>query len=112
MKALSLIPIAGLLTIFCLPSVQAWPGQHADSATVTGCLMQGTQANQYQIAAHGIVYDLYPTEKVNLAEYVGHEVRVKGSYVNPAPGGANTASRTAEENVNVRKLTDLSSICR
>jgi hypothetical protein len=117
MKLQLLLPIAGMLAISCAP-VQAQSNQNMKShektakVTVTGCLMKGTQPNEYTIAENGATYELFSTGKVDMAPHVGHKVQVKGTAEKAEAASPNTANRTSEERVDVTSVKHISKTCQ
>jgi len=114
MNVLRLIPIAAMLAIFCLPSVQAQTQKHAknEKTMVTGCLMKGDQANEYKITENGTTYELYSAGNVNMAEHVGHKVTVTGKMTSSQESAASTDSGTARQRLDVTNLKHISDTCR
>jgi hypothetical protein len=74
------ILFAGLVVAFGLmqPSFARGKGG-AKTETISGCVVQGPQANEYSIKAQdGKTYDMHSTN-VKLAEHMGHQVEVTGT---------------------------------
>ncbi len=58
----------------------------SSSQTVTGCLQKGGESvGFYIIGSDGTHWELYPADKVSLADHVGHTVTVDGSIVKRSP---------------------------
>ncbi|HEY1343297.1 MAG TPA: hypothetical protein VGF59_37605 [Bryobacteraceae bacterium] len=115
MKMLRLIPVAAMLAIFCVPSLPAQTEKHSKSektATVTGCLAKGDQANEYKITDKGVTYNLFSTANVSMAEHVGHKVTVTGKLTGAKESDSNAANRTTEERLDVNNLKMVSTACQ
>jgi hypothetical protein len=76
--SLWLVPLVFLTLFPILLSAQDNMGKQGMS--VTGCLKQGTDQGGYYILADGKMYEVM-SKGVNLAEHVGHTVRVAGHAV-------------------------------
>ncbi|MGZ4790120.1 MAG: DUF5818 domain-containing protein [Terriglobales bacterium] len=64
------------------------PGNDKTSSpqTVTGCLQKGGEPVGFFItSADGTHWELYPSDKVSLADHVGHTVTVTGTIVKRSP---------------------------
>jgi len=61
-------------------------GSDKKSETVTGCLQKGDEPSGFFIVGEdGTHWELYPSDKVSLAEHVGHTVTVTGSITKRSP---------------------------
>jgi hypothetical protein len=86
--------------------------------TVTGCLQKSDEANEFRITAEdGKIYDLR-SSSVQLAEHVGHQVTVTGSF-KPEGGKEEDESKEAKEggkkeagDIQVQKLKMVSEKCQ
>jgi hypothetical protein len=90
--------------------------QTAQPVTVTGCLAQGDEKNEYAIKdSSGKTYGLVGT-KVDLKAHLNHEVTITGTPVKEGENEKNekTEAGKAEEgeHLNVTKLTMVSPTCK
>jgi len=70
---------------------------HHHRASATGCLQKGNEAGEYSIkASNGKTYGLTST-KVQLADHVGHKVKVRG-YITPESAEGTEANEAASAN--------------
>lgn len=106
--------ISGLITI---PNgmAQDKTSEHA-SVSVTGCLAQGDQANEYTIKdASGKTYGLMSSQ-VNLKPHIGHTVTITGVPVKPTEGSAKSETKTTQgdegEHLRVTNLKMVSTSCQ
>lgn len=78
----------------------------ANTATVTGCLAKGDEANEYAIKGDdGKTYGL-KSSKVNLAEHMGHKVTVTGAVSHEKEKPAKVSkSGVREEDAHMRVST-------
>ena len=117
-KLLGVLGCAVLLGALAQPGVAREKAKSGASAlTVTGCLAQGAEANQYSIKGDdGKSYDL-KSSSINLKEHVGHKVTVSGSPMREKASKAEAktgTTGTTEENemLRVRHLTMVSTSCQ
>ena len=81
--------------------------------TVTGCLAQGDEANEYSIKGEdGKTYGLR-SSTVNLKEHLGHKVTVTGSSMREKPekNEAKTGKPEESAHMKVTSLTMVSTTC-
>ncbi len=115
---------------FAVVQVQAAPhGKNAKSGkqvSMTGCL-NSSGSNQYQLAdSNGKTWDLQPQGDVNLADHVGHKVRVTGTEYqeegmqggqagnqpgNEAGNQPSGGAGMAREGIRVDKIQHISNTC-
>ena len=75
----SALACAFLFAALSQPSFARGKSGTANTASVTGCLAKGDEANEYAIKGDdGKTYGLR-SSKVNLAEHLGHKVTVTGA---------------------------------
>jgi hypothetical protein len=105
---------AVLATVLSLPSFAAGKTNTTNTATVTGCLVQGDEPNEYAVRSEdGKTYGL-KSSTVNLAQHMNHKVTVTGS-ATPTKEKAKTSSNgKAEEDfhMKVSELKMVSSTCQ
>jgi hypothetical protein len=88
------------------------PSEAATPVSVTGCLAQGDQANEYQIRdAQGKVYALMG-RKVNLKPHVGHQVTITGTPGKPMSDKEGKAATEGTEHLMVTDLKMISTTCQ
>jgi hypothetical protein len=117
MKTLSFLATAALsLGLFAPGALQAQNEKAGGpSTTVTGCLSQGDEANEYAIKdSSGKTYGLFAATGVNLKAHVGHTVTVTGT---PEPAGrekknAKAESKEESEHLRVSDLKMVSTSCK
>jgi hypothetical protein len=92
-------------------------GKDSDKAgtqTVTGCLAQGDEANEYSIKAEdGKTYGLRSSE-IKLADHLNHKVTVTGKVTPEKHSGkvdAKTGKREEDAHMKVSNLTMVSPTC-
>ncbi len=72
--------LAALLILILPPSAQSKMPMKHKAVTVTGCLAQGDEANEFSIIdSSGKVFGLFSSGGVNLKEHLGHKVTVTGT---------------------------------
>ena len=80
MKRLFATGLAGLIFVCgtLMANAQDTDKSHAKSRSITGCLQNGDNSNEYKlIAKDGGRWDL-KSDSVNMSEHVGHSVKVTG----------------------------------
>jgi hypothetical protein len=83
----------------------------AKNMTVTGCLVQGNQADQFTITDNGKTHDL-KSSTMNLKDHVGHKVTVTGKVApEDASKAGTTGGKTPETRLDITKLTMVSTTC-
>jgi hypothetical protein len=107
-----LVRISGALTCAVLMAALSQPtfargkNNTANTATVTGCLTQGDEPNEYAVKADdGKTYGL-KSSKVNLAQHLNHKVTVTGAVSNEKEKTKVSKSGKVEEDAHM-KVTDL-----
>jgi len=88
--------------------------QATQPVTVTGCLSQGDEANEYAIKdSSGKTYGLTGT-KVDMKSHLGHEVTVTGTQYkeNEAKEKQNSGKAEESEHLRVTNLKMVSSTCK
>jgi hypothetical protein len=105
---------AVVATFLSLPSFAAGKTNSTNTATVTGCLVQGDEANEYAVRSEdGKTYGL-KSSTVNLAQHMNHKVTVTGT-VKPTKEKAKTSSNGKPEedfHMRVSDLKMVSSTCQ
>lgn len=110
--ALALLAVLGLAVVQVAAQSQhnAQP-KNGKEMTVTGCLVQGAEANQYQLTAtNGKTYNLMPEGNINLADHVGHKVKITGMR-EATQTGTETGAMPAREELRVTNLQHISKTC-
>src|SRR5947209_4496602 len=100
-----------LLASWAQPGLAKGKGKMA--ATVTGCLAQGDEANEYSIKGeHGKTYGLR-SSTVNLKEHLGHKGTVTGASTKEKPekNEAKTGKPEESAHLKVTNLTMVSTTC-
>lgn len=84
-----------LSTVLLYGAPQAASDKMSPNQTVTGCLQKGDEpVGFFIIGKNGTHWELYPNEKVSLAEHVGHTVTVTGAILRRTPAQEEKASLT------------------
>jgi len=107
-----------VLVVSLAAAQQAEKKSNSGSKTVTGCLQKSDEANEFRITAtDGKIYDLR-SSSVQLAEHVGHQVTVTGSF-KPESGKEEEESKEAKEggkkeagDIQVQNLKMVSEKCK
>ena len=114
LKITGALGCAVLFAALSQPSFARGKSSTGATNTVTGCVAQGPQPNQYVIKAdNGKTYEL-TSSKVDIAKHVGHKVTVTGSTMSmkEKSGTSNTSSTMPEEHLKVRELKMVSTSCQ
>ena len=84
----------------------------AKNETISGCVVQGPQANEYSIKAQdGKTYDMH-SSSVKLAEHMGHQVEVTGTVTTKKAKTETTTGLPAETGqIHVSSLKMISTTC-
>ena len=91
------------------PTYAGEKGNAAKTTTVTGCLSQGDEPNEYAIKADdGKTYGLR-SSTVNLAEHLNHKVTVTGAVSHEKEKTKASKSGKPEEDAHM-KVTDLTMV--
>ena len=86
-----------LMCLILAASVAAQAGSSKDTRDITGCLAQGDNANEFVLkASDGSTWEVR-SDKVSLAEHVGHTVTATGVVSNAA---MHNMKEDAKETVN------------
>jgi len=98
------------------PAGAAWgKGGEKNNATVTGCLAQGDEANEFSIKGDdGKTYGLR-SSTVKLSEHLNHKVTVTGKATPAKKAGkveAKTGRPEEDEHMRVSSLTMVSTSCQ
>ena len=118
MKALSFLAIAtlglGLIPAGTLQAQNEKAGEHA--VTITGCLAQGDEANEYAIKDDaGKTYGLLAARGVNMKAHVGHKVTITGTPTKEPSArekeNVKTGNKEESEHLRVSNLTMVSTTC-
>jgi hypothetical protein len=80
---LGLIALLMCVCLLLLGAAQDTTDTSQQTRTVTGCLRTGDHANEYHLIAESAKWDL-KSDKVRLADHVGHQVKVDGVVSNAA----------------------------
>jgi len=100
---------AGMATMLSLPSFAAGKTNTTRTATVTGCLVQGDEPNEYAVQSeNGKIYGL-TSSNVDLAKHMNHKVTVTGAVTaNKEQTGTSLGSSTGKpEEDFLMKVADL-----
>jgi len=80
--------------------------------TVTGCLAQGDQSNEYSIkVATGKTYGLQAGSDVNLKAHLGHKVTITGTPMSEKKEPVKTEKTEESEHLQVSNLAMVSTAC-
>jgi hypothetical protein len=75
-----------------------------DVRTVTGCLTKGDSAEEFLLTANdGSTWEIHSNNKVNLAEHVGHEVKVTGVVSNATAHNLKEDAKDAAADAGMKK---------
>ncbi len=117
---LTLALVIGLSSWYLVAQAQDKDEQNAAGKTisVTGCLAKGESAKEFHLTGDdGKVYELR-SDKVSLADHVGHKVTVKGTAVKESEreekeeGEKNEARENKAANLQVTDLQMVSDTCK
>ncbi len=120
MRQRTLLFVLALWAVLGLAVVQAQAAQYQQSnqtgtakeMSLTGCLAKGAEANQYQLTtANGKIYNLAPEANINLADHVGHKVKITGMRENAQTGGTQAGTAPAQEQFRVTNIKHISKTC-
>ena len=82
------------------------------SVSVTGCLAQGDQSNEYSIKdASGKTYGLNAGSGVNLKAHLGHKVTITGTPMGEKKEPGKTGKTEESEHLQVSNLAMVSTTC-
>ena len=117
MHARLLILSGSILAVTLLhPASSAWgKGAEKSSSTVTGCLAQGDEANEFSIKGEdGKTYGLR-SSNVKLSEHLNHKITVTGKVTSEKHAGkveAKTGRPEEDAHMKVSTLTMVSTNCQ
>jgi hypothetical protein len=80
---LGLIALLVCVSLLLMGAAQDTTDTSPKTRTVTGCLQTGDHPNEYHLIAESAKWDL-KSDKVRLADHVGHKVKVDGAVSNAA----------------------------
>ena len=108
----TLTTIALLAAGFCAPSGKSQEPKEGDSPkTITGCLLEGDQADQYIIKDEtGKTYQLF-SMTVQLKPHVGHQIKITASPLRHGTKGDEPSPSDAPS-LEVAQLTMISTTCK
>src|SRR5579859_7164295 len=82
------------------------------TVSVTGCLAQGDQSNEYSIKdADGKTYGLKASSGVNLKAHLGHKVTITGTPMAEKKEPVKTGKTEESEHLQVSNLAMVSTTC-
>lgn len=110
------VAVMAISGVLALPAIAA-PKKH-QPVTVTGCLSQGDEANEFSIKdANGKTYGLFSSHGVDFKSHLNHKVTVTGTPTAEHEGKgrekheAKTATPEESEHLRVTNLTMVSTSC-
>src|SRR5262245_51573792 len=110
-------PVLLSLVLMCTPAAEAQKKQATGSSvTVTGCLAQGDEQNEFSIKDEsGKTYGLLGSAKTNLKSHLGHKVTVTGTPTKEHEAGEKHETKTGRaeesEHLRVTNVTMVSTSC-
>lgn len=110
-------PVLLSIALMCTPAAGAQKKQAAGTpVTVTGCLAQGDEQNEYSIKdENGKTYGLLGSAKANLKSHLGHKVTVTGTPTKEHEAGEKHETKTGKpeesEHLRVTNVTMVSTSC-
>ena len=119
MRNIHLLTAAAVISLGLIGTISA-PAQNEKSTgntvTVTGCLSQGDEANEYAIKdANGKTYGLFASAGVSMKPHVGHKVTITGTPAAEPSGrkseNVKTGAKEESEHLRVSNLTMVSTSC-
>ena len=103
------VACAALATLLSQPSF-ARGKTNAGTATVTGCLVQGDEANEYMVrSADGKTYGLKGS---NLAQHMNHKVTVTGTVTEKKAKTSSNGKPEEDYHMKVSEVKMVSSTCQ
>ena len=113
MKAKMLAVIAlGAALLLVAPARAQDKKTDGSTVSVTGCLAQGDQSNEYSIKdASGKTYGLRAGSDVNLKAHLGHKVTVTGTPMGEKKEPVKTGKTEESEHLQVSNLAMVSTTC-
>ena len=112
-----LIPALLSVALICTP-VPGAQKKHAaaNSVTVTGCLAQGDEPNEFSMKdENGKTYGLFGSAKTNLKSHLGHKVTITGTPTKEHERGEKHEAKAGQpeesEHLNVTNLKMVSTSC-
>ena len=113
MKAKMLAASAiGAVLLWATPAGAQDRKSEGSSMTVTGCLAQGEQSNEYSIKDNSEkTYGLRAGSDVNLKAHLGHKVTITGTPTGEKKEAAKTVKTEESEHLQVSNLAMVSTTC-
>lgn len=114
-KITGLLGCAVLFGALSVPGFARGKTNTAKQTSVTGCVVQGDEPNEYAVRAQdGQTYGIKNTSNMNIAAHMGHTVTVTGSVTPAKEKNKVSKSGVPEENMHMKatNITMVSNSCK